>query len=394
MGSTDLDTFLQYISNWETKTDEQIDCLISEQELFLKMDDFEFGPAVDEEFQILTDLAVEVRDMTIASDVMQIEKDVTAVASIWSFGLSTAIFALLEVDQALENGTISTKSNKLSTKLDTVDIDIASKINKDVQAYIEKFKENNRVISAGTAMEPQRCRSILMHFMVQVQRMSGKLNPSIFRQYAASARKIHNSKEITDIYDALDALNFSECNKADVQKLMKTLGGLNLPESVRKGMSLVQSVSINIARSKMTLANEEIANIANEEGIPVEEFSNSAFSMMNAVGVIMTVVAAAMSVVYIVLEIMDIIDVVDQSTKMCDELNGRIKESYVKFFGNIQDACKQYKKAIHENGTKKAIAEKGTEKTISENGTEKAIAAKDTQVVPASTDDNSCCVVL
>jgi len=96
MGSTDLITYLNYLSTWETESDNNIDALISELNLFVTLDDFESDSIVDKEFDELTDLAITVRNATIAADAIQMAADAAAVASIWSFGLSMAVFAALE----------------------------------------------------------------------------------------------------------------------------------------------------------------------------------------------------------------------------------------------------------------------------------------------------------
>lgn len=70
--------------------------------------------------------------------------------------------------------------------------------------------------------------------------------------------------------------------------------------------------------------------------------------MMDAVGKFVAVVAVVMSVVDTVLEVLDIVDVVEQTKKMCDELNGSIKDNYKAYFNGIKAASLQYKAAIAE----------------------------------------------
>ncbi len=87
MGSTDLITYLNYMSTWETESEENIDGIISEQALFVNLGEFDSDTAVNAEFTTLYDLSCEVRDLTVAEDATQIAADGAAVAAIWSFGL-------------------------------------------------------------------------------------------------------------------------------------------------------------------------------------------------------------------------------------------------------------------------------------------------------------------
>lgn len=347
MGSTELITYLNYIANWELESDGNIDSVISELTAFLKLDHFESDSVVDDEFETLSDLACDVRDHTIAADATQIAADAAAVASIYSFGLGMAAFAILEASAAAERAMISNKSKELNVKLGTVDVDISSKINSDVKAYVEKYKANNNLINAQApkGMVTRTCRVYLMQFMAQVQKRHGSITASVFRQYAASARLVFDSKEIEAVYDAFDELNMSARNDSDVKKFMDALAGLQLPEYAKEGKALVQGLSLAIMYHRLAIANKTIEECARAAGIPLEEVESSAFGMMDAVGKFATAVAVAMSVVDVILNILDIVDVVEQCRKMCDELNGKIKESYKAFFNGIRQACTKYKEA-------------------------------------------------
>jgi hypothetical protein len=348
MASTDLITYLNYISTWETESDANIDQLISEQTLFINLDDFESDSAVDEEFKTLYDLACDVRDRTIAADATQMAADAAAVASIWSFGLGMAVFLALEVTEKIEQAVISSKSKELNNKLTTVDTDISSKISPNVATYVSKYKQNNNLIigKAPKGLDTQTCRANLMQFMAEVQRKSGKLDASIFKQYAESARILYNSDEINKVYDALDVLNFSAKSDADIKKFMNVLTGLTLPPNAEFGLSLVRGMSFLILTYKFNIANARIRVQAEEAGIPVEEVETSAFEAMDAVGKFTAGVVIIMSVVDIILNIIDIVDVVNQCKKMCAQLNGPIKASYKSYFNSIKTASKQYRVAI------------------------------------------------
>jgi cellobiose-specific phosphotransferase system component IIB len=355
MASTDLITYLNYIATWETESDQNIDALIDEQNLFVKLDDFDSDDAINKEFTTLTDLAKEVRDLTIAEDATKMLADAAAVASIWTFGLGMAAFAALETSAAIESAVISSKSKDLNAKLTTVDTDISSKINGNVEAYVTKYKVNNNLIvsKAPKGMDTQSCRANLMQFMAKVQKGSGKLDAATFKKYAESARIVFESDEINKVYDALDELNLGAKSEADVTKFMNTLQGLQLPELATFGLSIVQGFSIAIMSYKLGIANKTIKSCAKAADIPLEEVDSSAFGMMDAVGKFSAGVAIVMSVVDVVLNIIDIVDIVKQTDKMCTELDTTIKTSYTDYFNGIKEASKKYNAAIMPVSTPK-----------------------------------------
>lgn len=346
MASTDLITYLNYVSTWESESDENIDSLINEQNLFVNLGDFESDSIVDQQFAVLNDLACKVRDETIAADALQITADAAAVASIWSFGLGMAAFAAAEATELLLRADISSKSHDLNQKLSTVDTDISSQINTNVNTYIVKYKANNTLIAskAPAGLDTRTCRALLMQFMAEVQRKNQTLDAAAFRKFAESARLVYSDPEINKVYDALDALNMSARSDADVQQFMNTLVGLKF--SSQTALSLVQNFSIAIMAYKLRIANATIKAQAEAAGLPVEEINASAFGALDAVGKFVTVVAVVMSVVDIVLSVIDIVDVVQQCDRMCTELNGTIKDNYKAYFNGIKTAAQQYKTAI------------------------------------------------
>lgn len=66
---------------------------------------------------------------------------------------------------------------------------------------------------------------------------------------------------------------------------------------------------------------------------------------MDCCGKFFAGIAVIASVVDAVLGVVGIVDVVEQSKKMVDDLNGKIKTSYKNFFNGIKDAAKHYNEA-------------------------------------------------
>ncbi|KAF5624696.1 uncharacterized protein FTJAE_10289 [Fusarium tjaetaba] len=294
---------------------------------------------------MLIDLADVVRNTTITADATQIAADTAAVAAIWSFGLSMAVFATLEATEIIKRAVISQKSGELNAKLKTVDTDISAKIGNKVHRYIVQYKANNNLIQSKSpkGLDTKKCRSLLMQFMAEVQKSTGNLDVASFKKYAESARRLYNSDEINKVYDALDDLNFSSKSDDDIQKFLGVIQGLDYPSTA---MAIVRGISIAIMYYKLNIASNKIEANAQAAGFDAAEVEASTFEMLDAVGQFFTVVAVVMSVIDTVLEILDIVDVVEQTKQMCDKLNGPIKDNYKTYFGGIKTASQQYNAAI------------------------------------------------
>lgn len=348
IASTDLITYLNYISTWDTESDANIDTLISEQRLFADLGNYSSDDAVNNEFNTLYNLACQVRDLTIAADATQMAADAAAVASIWTFGFGMAAYAAFEVTATIERAVISSKSKDLNAKLSTADTDISAGISPQVGLYVTAYKANNNLIisKAPKGLDTQTCRSNLMQFMAAVQRKSGKLDATTFRQYAESARIVFNSVEISNVYNALDALNLSAKTDDDIKKFMNTLNGFVPPAGATFGKAILTNVSLGLLSYKMKIANAKIKSIAQAEGIAVEDVSTSAFAQMDMWGKFAAGVTVVMAVIDVVLEIIDIVDVVQQCKTMCDKLNGEIRNNYLSYFNSIRDASAKYREAV------------------------------------------------
>ena len=276
--------YLNYVSTWESESDANIDKLIAEHHYFVNLGDFESDHAIEEEFKTLHDLAVEVRNLTIAADATQIAADAAAVASIWSFGLSMAAFASLEAAVQIENRNISSKSEKLNSKMASADADIAKKIGTKVSNYVTQYTSNNDLIAnkVPEGLDHRTCRSYLMQFMAGVEK-NGTLDAAHFRQYASSCRRLFDSEEINDVYDALDKLNFSDKDDDDVHAFIRTLEGFEFTDMY--ALNIVRNVSIAIMFHNLRIARTRIAKAAAEAPkIPVDQVDESAFEFMDACG--------------------------------------------------------------------------------------------------------------
>ena len=353
--STDLMVYVNYMANWENGTEEQIQHLIDEVTLFKSLGDFKSDSAVNEEFKTLITLAEKLRNETIEADAIQLSADAAAVASFFSFGLSMVAFLGFEsIHNAMEKN-ISKDSEELNNKMETIDVDISKKIDQNVYKYITDYKKNNKMISVQSpkALNLEEARANLMQFMAQVEKRfkdKGGLTVANFKLLAASARLAFDSEEIKKVYDALDDLNLSNKSQEDVNKLMDILKGFDLPDP--KAIALIQGLSIVVVNSKMNIAKEKIEASCEEAGIAVEEYDDTAFGMMDAVGKFALGVTVVISVANAIIEVLDIVKVVEQTKEMVDKLNDTIKPNYLSFFNSIKESSKAYNKAISTSSSK------------------------------------------
>lgn len=351
--STDLLTYLNYMSTWVDGSDAEIEKLINEQKTFISLDNFDAGPAIDSVFNDLVDKAHDVRDRTIAADATQMAADAAALASIWSFGLGMGAFLALEISVVAQKAYISSHSKDLNTALTNADTNISQKVNPTVASYVSQYKANNLLISskAPAGLDTKHCRANLMQFMASMQKKSGKLDVATFRQYAHSARTLFNSPQIQKVYDAMDDLNFSGKSKEDAKKYLDTLKGLDAPTWLSFGLSGGLFISMNVVRKKMNIADKLIKELEKELGMDLEM---TAFEAMDAVGKFAFAVGVVVAVVDVVLQIIDIIDVVKQCEKMCEALEGDIKKSYKTYFTSIKDSATHYREAMEKSSDNKA----------------------------------------
>ncbi|KAK0517343.1 hypothetical protein JMJ35_000498 [Cladonia borealis] len=349
--STDLISYLNYMSTWDSETDENINSIINEHNLFVNLGDFSADSVIAREFRTLVDLADTLRDETIAADAVQIAADAAAVASIWTFGLGMAAFAALEVTEQIQQHYIAKKSGELNTKMQSIDTDISSRINSNVNNYIIAYKANNTLIAskAPEGLDTRTCRALLMQFMAEVEkdtRTTGVLDIPTFKNYAEAARRVYKSNEINNVYNALDTLSLSKKKTdAEVKQCIGSIVGLDFDTTA---LSLVRGFTIAIMFRKLQIARKTIRENAQEAGLDGAEVESNVFDALDAVGKFVTVVTVIMSVVDTVLRIIDIVDVVEQTKAWVDKLNGPIKESYTKYFDGIKTASKSYVAAVNQ----------------------------------------------
>ena len=336
------------MSTWDSETDVNIDSIINEHNLFVNLGDFSADSVIANEFSTLVGLADTLRDETIAADAVQIAADAAAVASIWSFGLGMAAFAALEVTEQIQQHYIAAKSDELNTKMQSIDTDISSQINSNVNNYITAYKANNILIAskAPKGLDTRTCRSLLMQFMAEVEKdtkKTGALDIPTFKKYAEAARAVYNSNEMTNVYDALDKLSLSGQTDADVKQCIKSIVGLPFDTTA---LSLVRGFTIAIMYGKLRIAENTIRENARAAGLDGAEVETNVFEALDGVGKFVTVVAVIMSVVDTVLRIIDIVDVVKQTNAWVEKLDGPIKDSYTLYFNGIKTASQSYVAAI------------------------------------------------
>ncbi|KAF5710539.1 hypothetical protein FMUND_9464 [Fusarium mundagurra] len=172
----------------------------------------------------------------------------------------------------------------------------------------------------------------------------GRLDIATFRQYANSARKLFKGKEIEAACDALDDLNRSPKSDDNVKSCIGAIKGFTFGDSTAVTIIRFGSIAIIVNRTKA--ATKELAVYNELAELLGFEMKTSVFEMMNCWGKFFAGLAVVASVADAYLQILDIIDVMEQTQKMVDDLNGKIKASYKDFFQGIKEAAKHYNNAI------------------------------------------------
>ncbi|WP_210526624.1 hypothetical protein [Pantoea ananatis] len=229
MSSTTYQTYLNYISTWEHESDNHIDKLIEELNVFSTLSDFESDSIINNEFIKLVSLVNQMKSNAIGADVAAIGANVAAVSSVFSLGLGMALFVALEAQSSVYRLFLKDETKDLMENLAVIDERISKGISPDVSLYIDLFKNNNRIISskAPIGMDGSSCRSILFQFMAFVKAKES-LTAESFRRYAGLARKAFESDEINAIYDALDDLNLSKRTNSDIEEFEKKISAPKL----------------------------------------------------------------------------------------------------------------------------------------------------------------------
>lgn len=346
--STELITYLNYLSTWETESEENIDILINEHNLFLMLGDFDSDHIVDKEFDYIYHLASNMKLETTADDGIRITADAAAIASIWSLGLSMAVFANLEASRVILEGVISKHAKELNERLKNADNNISHEIGSNVHDYITHYKKNNTLIAAKApaGLDARICRSHLFQFMGAIERKEKKLDARIFRLYAESARLLFHSDEINKVYNALDELNFSKKTDDDVKRCIDIIKNINIPPDAIYAFNIILPLSFSIMIYKLKISMNTIKKQSEEVGIPAEEVSPCSFEVMDAIGRFATVITITLNMVDIFLAILDIVAVIQQCKELCDKINGVIRVNYKAYYNGIKLASNEYKKAI------------------------------------------------
>lgn len=354
--STDLITYLNYMSTWDGESDDHIDSIITEFNYFVAMGSFAFGNAVNSIFDDIKTECLAVRDATIAEDALKISADAAAVAAIYSFGMGMVAYVALEAGAAIEAGNISSKSADLNNKLNNADANIGAAINSDVSNYITTYKANNIIIAAASpaGLDNRTCRSLLYQLLSQVKmQYNESLTVANFKKYTESARLLYNDDQISTIYDALDVYNLSGRTADDLSTVIHALTTFSPPTSI--ALRVVYAVTFTILKNKMEVADADLKAMAEEAGVPAEELEVSRFSQMDLVGKITAGIVVILSVVDIVLTIINIVDVVEQCNTQCESID-TIRTNYLSYYQTLSSASEQMNNILTSVGPQGAAS--------------------------------------
>lgn len=231
--SADLITYFNFIASMENATDDQINDIISERANFMEIGKMSnmmdtCNGAIDSVFDEIDRLAKQLEDEQIADDSVKIAEDVTAVTSIWSFGLSMAAYLALEAVDLVLQVEIKRKEDELNSHLASADADISNQIGGACEQYISLTKKNNKFLKACSpdGLSAQTGRSYLYNYMDLLEAHAGGVTLENFRKYIEVTKGTKDNSGIDGVYDLLD--NFSsnpDHNNVDViKKVLQDIG--------------------------------------------------------------------------------------------------------------------------------------------------------------------------
>lgn len=346
--SADMMTYLNYLVNLESATDDQLNDLINERAQFILLGKSDMmtscDAAVDKVFDVLVSVSKKLEEEQIAQESVKLAEDAAAVAAIWSFGLSMAAFAALAITDAALGASIKSAEKDLNEKMARADTDISSQMGGACNAYITLYKANTAFIKVNdTGITAQTARSYVYNFMDHISKHGG-LGLDNFKKYLHVARVTKDDPNINKIYDALDEFTLSgDHGENGIKKALKEIGSSGLNEAT-DALPMIRGFTFAIWGFKMKVSAAKIKAAAGELGakeVPPDEVETSAFENMDAVGKVMAGITIALSVADAALQVYAIVETVERYNKTTSMLKDS-RGSYKAFYKNLHDASASY----------------------------------------------------
>ena len=344
--STDLITYLNFISGLETAKDQQIQDIIDERAAFIKLGQSDMmahcDASVDSVFDKIDTLAKQLEEEQIADESVALAEDAAAVAAIFSFGISMAAYAALAITDMALKAAIKEKENDLNNHLKSADQDIADKVGGPCAQYTTLTKKNNNYIAASSpkGLTPQTARSYLYNFMDYISR-NGGVTVKNFRKYIEVARLTKDDANISKIYDILDEFTLSgDHGKEKIKEALKKMKatGMN-PEYAHMAVGFTFVIWI----CKMKIAPRAINEAAPEAEVPAEEAEVGVLEDMEVIDVAMAAFTIVVSLVDAFLNVYMIVKTIKRYKENCKVL-ANAREQYKEFYKNLHDASVKYNK--------------------------------------------------
>ncbi len=341
--STNLITYLHFIAGLENATDEQINQIIKERQSFILLGKSDMKDRIDSSvnsvFNKIDSLAKQLEEEQIAQESVRLAEDAAAVAAIWSFGLSMAVFAPLAVTDISLGYVIRAKEKDLNNHLASADKDIADKMGSFPSQYIDVFKKNNDYLKASSpaGLTPQTARSYLYNFMDYIS-MHGGVGLANFRKYIDLAKKTKDDKNIKRIYDILDEFALSNKGPQEIKSTLTKISAAGI-DTVYIGM--VRGFTYAIWMYEMNVSSTEISTVAKEAGIPREEVDASVLKNMDTLGKATAALTIMISIVDAALNVYNIVETVEryrENVKVFTTARGQYKD----YYKNVYDASVKY----------------------------------------------------
>ena len=343
--STALITYLNFIAGLKNATDDQITDIIKERAKFIGLGDSDMmahsESAINGIFDEIDLLARQLEEEEIAQESVKLAEDAAAVAAIWSFGLSMAVFAALEITDTALDAAIKQKEKELYNHLNSADKNIADRTGEVVSEYADLFKKNNDSIKANspTGLTPQTARSYLYNFMDYISvHADGGVTVDNFRKYIEVASLTKDDANIEKIYDILDEFTLSDRGPEAIKNALTKINSVGLDTNC---LEMVRGFTYDIWVDKMEVSAEDISKYAEEVGIPPEEVEISVLENMDILGKAMAAITIVVSIVDAFLNVYNIVETVKRYNENIKIFNDA-RQQYKDYYKHLYDASVKY----------------------------------------------------
>jgi len=182
--------------------DDDIQKLIDERTAFLNLEYENADSVIDEVFGDMRDIAKKIENTEFASAGMSIGADAAIVGGLYSFGMSTAVYAALTIGEMV----LSTKVNPLEKELmdlyDVADDTISTKLGPITKSYVTLYKGDTKDFfetHAAVGTTYINCREYMYGFFDFLDATAAGLTVENVKKYAGVADQTRDDIHLTEL---------------------------------------------------------------------------------------------------------------------------------------------------------------------------------------------------